>query len=75
MHGVTALMRAEFFHFKPARRKLFVLRCRLVAALTFRAGQCNNISHGFTLSRQIAQQVMLPLPDASPRVFSPPLFT
>ena len=45
MHRVTAVMRAELLYLKPTGRKFFVLRRRVVTPLTFRAGQCNNITH------------------------------
>ena len=67
MHGMTAVMRAEFFHFKATRRKFFIFRCRIIAALTFCAGQCNNISHDFNLSQQLANKVMCHFIGTSPR--------
>ena len=67
MHGVTAVMRAEFFYFKPPRRKLLVFSRRIVTTLTLCAGQRNNVSHDFNLSRLMTHKVMYRLTGTSPR--------
>ncbi len=66
MYGVTAVMRAEFLHFEPTRRKFLVFCRRIITTLTRCTGQCNNISHDFNLSKKIAEKMVSDFTNSPP---------
>jgi len=60
VQSVRPFMRAEFLYLKPTGRKFFILRRCIITTLTFRTGQCNNITHNLAFFQQMSGSTMRP---------------